>query len=232
VEHRGVVLGKVGLLGGTFDPVHMGHLDVGRRILDRFSIEKLLFVPAGQNPHKGEQPKAAAEHRLEMIRLALKQVAQPRFDVLEAEINRQGKSYSIVTLQQLLKLHPDVEFTYVMGSDVFSSFGDWHRATEIMKLANIVVVTRQSEQTVSIESTLKRLGVPFGQVLEKTKRVLPFNGPHWIEVFPIKALPYSSSEIRRLISHPPEPSGSTRCPDGLQQCVWRYIKEKNLYAVS
>jgi nicotinate-nucleotide adenylyltransferase len=127
------------MLGGTFDPIHLGHLAAARAAMDCAALDRLLFIPSGRPPHR-DGAVASAEQRLQMCRLALD--GDPRFGVSDIEIRREGLSYTADTLQQLHQEHPSDELFLVLGWDAASLFSSWHRPDEVRRLASVVVVTR------------------------------------------------------------------------------------------
>ena len=127
------------MLGGTFDPIHLGHLAAARAAMDCATLDRLLFIPSGRPPHR-DGAVASAEQRLQMCRLAPD--GDPRFGVSDIEIRREGLSYTADTLQQLKQEHPGDELFLVLGWDAARLFSSWHRPDEVRRLASVVVVTR------------------------------------------------------------------------------------------
>jgi nicotinate-nucleotide adenylyltransferase len=127
------------MVGGTFDPIHLGHLAAARAAIDCAALDRLLFIPSGRPPHR-DGAVASAEQRLQMCRLALD--GDPRFGVSDIEIRREGLSYTADTLQQLTHEHPGDELFLVLGWDAARLFSSWHRPDEVRSLASVVVVTR------------------------------------------------------------------------------------------
>jgi len=130
---------KVGVLGGTFDPIHRGHLAAADAAMDCAGLDRVLLVPTGRPPHR-RGAVASAEQRLEMCRLAID--GDPRFAVSDVEIRRGGLSYTADTLQQLKHEHPGDELYLVLGWDAARLFASWHQPDVVLRLASVVVVTR------------------------------------------------------------------------------------------
>jgi nicotinate-nucleotide adenylyltransferase len=130
---------RVGLLGGTFDPVHAGHLAAAEAAMDCAQLDRVIFIPAAQPPHR-PPAVAAAEQRLEMCRLATG--GDPRFAVSDIELKRDGPSYTVDTLAGLRQLHPGDELFLILGWDAARLFATWRRPEEVRRLASIVVVGR------------------------------------------------------------------------------------------
>lgn len=134
------MLKNIVLFGGTFDPVHNGHLEIAESIAERCSFERITFVPTGRSPHKA-CPCASAEHRLAMLRLAID--GNELFDICEVELDRSGLSYTIDTLRAVreqaggaAKLH------WVIGADMLEDLPSWHRASEVIDMAEIITAVR------------------------------------------------------------------------------------------
>jgi len=130
----------IGLLGGSFDPVHHGHLIVGQVAREALGLETLRFVPARQQPFKSGRHGASAEQRTAMLALALADA--PGLSVEPIELDRPGPSYTIDTLHQLRDREPGRELTLLLGADAAAELDAWHRAREIPALARVVVFAR------------------------------------------------------------------------------------------
>jgi len=161
---------RIGVLGGTFDPIHVGHLAAARSAVDCARLDRVVFVPTGRPPHR--PPAAAApEHRLEMTRLAT--AADERFAVSEIELRRPGASFTSDTLGELHLLHPGAELFLILGWDAARQFGTWHEPEKVRELATTVVVARPgsgSPQPTDVEAA----GLDGGRVilcLERTPDV-------------------------------------------------------------
>ncbi len=128
------------MLGGTFDPIHNGHLDLASRTAQLFDLQEVMFIPVSQSPHKLDILPASSTHRVAMLELALKPESLFSIELLEVEYG--GISYSIDTLTQLKDKHPDWEFFMILGADAFLLMDTWKSASEILKLCHILVSTR------------------------------------------------------------------------------------------
>ena len=130
----------IGLLGGTFDPIHFGHLRLAEEMGEVLGLQEVRILPAGQPPHRG-QPRAAAPHRLEMVRRAV--AGNPRFVLDEQEINKASPSYSVETLAALRQERPpETPLVLFMGGDAFMGLTTWHRWQELLDLAHLAVAHR------------------------------------------------------------------------------------------
>ena len=129
----------IGLFGGTFDPIHYGHLRTAFELWQSLGLEEVRFMPTGSPPHR-DQTYAAAEHRVAMVRAAV--AGQPAFVVDDREVRRSGVSYSVDTLTELRAEHPDRSLCLLRGMDAFVGLPNWHRWRELLDLAHIVVAHR------------------------------------------------------------------------------------------
>lgn len=132
---------RFGVFGGTFDPVHLGHLVVAQEVCFRAALDRVLFVPAGQPPHKPDRVISPATHRLAMLERAL--AAQPAFVISRAEVDRPGPSYSVDTVRALrADLGPGSELFFILGSDQLADLPMWHRPAELLELCHLIAVQR------------------------------------------------------------------------------------------
>jgi nicotinate-nucleotide adenylyltransferase len=131
---------RVGIFGGTFDPVHMGHLILAEQAREQARLDAVWFVPAPRPPHKPEAELTRFEQRVEMLELALAGNAAFRVDDLEKE--RTGPSYTVDTLAELCLRHPKDEFFLLAGSDTVRDLGTWYQPVRLLELAGLVVMAR------------------------------------------------------------------------------------------
>lgn len=134
---------RVGILGGTFDPVHLGHLVAAQDAFDALALDRLHFVPAGVPPHKSEEEITPASLRLRMVKAAIED--DPRFDALDLELRREGPSYTVDTLRTLHEQDPGAELHLLLGADQWAGFSTWREPRTILELARVVVMTRSGE---------------------------------------------------------------------------------------
>jgi nicotinate-nucleotide adenylyltransferase len=130
---------RIGVLGGSFDPVHRGHLLLARKALKKLSLDRILFIPAYQNPLKKNCP-VRAWHRYVMLALALRK--EDSFFLSDFELTQPGKSYTYDTISHLRNAYPGVELYLLAGSDNLSQFDRWHRFQKLRKLCRIVLISR------------------------------------------------------------------------------------------
>ena len=132
---------RIGVLGGTFNPVHIGHLAIAESVCDDLKLKELLFVPCYYPPHKTKKSVIASKHRLNMLHLAI--ADNSKFRICEDEIKRKGKSYSIDTLEGLVKRYPvKTAFDFIIGADMLTGLKNWRRIDDLAKLVRFVVVGR------------------------------------------------------------------------------------------
>ncbi|MCS7286444.1 MAG: nicotinate-nucleotide adenylyltransferase [Anaerolineae bacterium] len=132
---------KIGIIGGTFDPIHYGHLIIAEEARVRVGLAKVIFIPAGHPPHKLRRPYSPAHHRYRMVELAIS--SNPYFEVSPIEVNRPGPSYSVDTVAMLRKeMGSDSELYFIMGVDSLAGILTWHRPDELIKLCKIIAVNR------------------------------------------------------------------------------------------
>ena len=128
---------RIGIYGGSFNPPHVGHIGAAQAAIAELRLDRMLLMPAFQSPDK-QKPEIDPAHRLQMLRLA----AEPGMEVSDLEISRGGISYTVQTLEQLHKEHPDAELVLCMGSDMFLNLQKWKDPQRIMELAEIAVFQR------------------------------------------------------------------------------------------
>jgi len=134
---------RIGLLGGSFDPPHTGHLLAASDAFEALALERLVFVPASTQPLKAGRASASPEQRLAMARLLV--AGDPRFDVDSIEVDRGGLSYTVDTLTTLAARWPSAELFWLVGADVPRSFAKWRSPERIVELATVVVLQRAGE---------------------------------------------------------------------------------------
>ena len=132
---------RIGLFGGTFNPIHHCHLTIAARVRERLGLDRILFIPTGDPPHKPQDGLAPAQHRLEMVRLAI--ASESTFSASDVEVRKPTKSYSIETVRALRDQYgPEVELAFIVGLDAFLEFPSWRQASELLRACRFVVVPR------------------------------------------------------------------------------------------
>ncbi len=132
---------KIGILGGTFNPPHIGHIVLAKEIYEKLKLDKVLLIPTNIPPHK-ESEGAEADLRLKMLELSAKET--PAFEVLDIELKRGGVSYTIDTVKELKKIYPQDELYLIVGSDLANGFSSWKDFDQLRKLVKIVVAQRDN----------------------------------------------------------------------------------------
>lgn len=168
---------KLGVLGGTFDPIHMGHLVLAEQVREKLQLDQIIFIPSASPPHKTEQKLSPADGRFEMTKLAIE--GNPYFSASDIELKRTGLSYTVETLRELKELHNDVEMYFLTGSDVLDEITTWRDPEEIYRLAKIVIAIRPGFDELDPEDSFAKksiiieitgVDVSSTQIREKVKR--------------------------------------------------------------
>ncbi len=141
---------KIAIIGGTFDPIHIGHLQVISEVAKKF--EKVIVIPTGNPWLKDHTPIASGEQRVAMAQIAVNSLnLDEKVQVSAIEVKRPGPSYAIDTVNELSKIYPDCQFTLVLGSDAASNLNKWHRSEELQKLVDLLVVKRAGVDSSSFD---------------------------------------------------------------------------------
>ena len=193
---------RLGILGGTFDPIHIGHLAVAKAAMECARLDRVLFIPSAEPPHRGAA-LAQAEDRLAMAKLAVE--AEPRFEVSDAEVKRGGRSYTVDTLAELRGTHSSDELFLILGWDAARLFRSWHEPERVEKLASLVIVDRPG---------LKATGVEMASLGLNPARVIRCHYP---------TPDVSGSALRHEIADGQPVAGQ------LSPAVERYIADHHLY---
>ncbi|MFC5182967.1 nicotinate-nucleotide adenylyltransferase [Actinomadura harenae] len=190
---------RLGIMGGTFDPIHHGHLVAASEVAHFFALDEVIFVPTGLSSHKPDQKVTPAEDRYLMAVIAT--ASNPRFSVSRIDIDRDGPTYTVDTLRDMHAIHgDDNEFFFITGADALAKMLDWHDTEELFELAHFVGVTRPGHR-------LTNPGLPDGRV----------------SLMEVPALAISSTECRDRV-RAGEPIWYL-VPDGIVQ----YINKRDLY---
>jgi nicotinate-nucleotide adenylyltransferase len=172
---------KIGLYGGSFDPIHLGHLLAARAALEEIGLDKVCFLPAARSPFKQGAPPTAGPLRLRMLRLAL--AGNPMFEVDSLEIDRGGVSYSIDTLRDYAGRFPGAEFHFLIGADHVRQLPEWHEAAELAARTRFVVIPRPGQDAPDLPAPFQGVvlrGFPLAlsssQIRERVRAGLPVDG--------------------------------------------------------
>ncbi|HYD48808.1 MAG TPA: nicotinate-nucleotide adenylyltransferase [Terriglobales bacterium] len=212
---------RIGILGGTFNPIHFGHLRSAEEVRIVQKLDRILFIPSASPPHKRGPEVETAEHRLAMVRLAIR--GNPAFRLSRIELARTGHSYSIDTLHALRRRHPQARFSFIMGLDTFLEIGTWRRYLELFALCDLIVTSRPS---FDLEDAPERLPVAArGEFCYLPKaNVLEHLSGHRILFQTITDLSISATAVRALLRR----HQSVRYL--VPPAVDRYIARHQLYA--
>ena len=194
---------RIGILGGTFDPIHYAHLFIAEQARVQYDLDQVLFVPNATPPHKRRMKISPAELRCEMVRLAIQD--NPHFDLSLIEQSRPGNSYTVDTLNQLHDNLPGCELFFISGTDAISELATWHKPERILQLATILVAERRG-------FSYARLGDKLPS--HYMARILPLKG---------ERCAISATQIRRLLKSNLPVKYLTPYP------VVKYISERGLY---
>lgn len=197
---------KIGLFGGTFNPIHNGHVRLLNSVMEKIDFDEVIVMPSKIPPHKVAQNLVSGKDRSEMCRLAFED--NEKVTVSDYELKRRGKSYSVYTLRHLNKLYPEDRIYFIMGSDMLLCFDKWYRYEELLERTSIVCISRDDEDT--------------NEKLTACAEALREKGG---EVILLDTEPYelSSTEVRERLQK------SLDCSCYLPQKIVQYICGKNLY---
>jgi nicotinate-nucleotide adenylyltransferase len=146
---------KIGILGGTFDPIHIGHLMLAQSAFEQLGLEKVLFIPSGMPPHKlNRKGGSSDEDRLEMTRLAI--MDNPAFELSDIEMYSAEPTYTYFTVKKLSSLNPDNDYYFIIGEDSLVDFTGWRKPEEIVKYCHIVAGVRPGSSDEKIEEIISR----------------------------------------------------------------------------
>ena len=192
---------QIGIYGGTFNPVHLGHVHLLREVLQTGLLDRILVMPDRTPPHKQAPDLIDGEKRFEMLQLATK--GMKGVEVSDFELRREGKSYTYMTLRLLRELHPDDQFSLIMGADMLLSFREWRNWEEILAHTRLVAAARDAGEYDRLEEAARSLG--------------------HTDVLKITTFPASSTQVREAVRE-------GRPLDGLvPEAVARYIRKNRLY---
>lgn len=213
-------MGRTAVFGGSFNPVHFGHLLIADEVLEQLPLDRVLFVPAAAPPHKPADSLAPAEDRCEMVRLAV--AGHPRFAVSDVELRRRGPSYTVDTLEALAR--EGDELTLLVGSETFLDLLSWRRPRRIVELARLAVVPRTGSafdtESTAAQKVLREIGA------ERFVTPVDALAPGVVVVLHATSLPISSSELRARTRA--GRSLAYRTPDA----VIAYIQRRRLYTAA
>ena len=197
---------KTGIYGGTFNPIHNGHLHIVEEFRRGLGLDRVLLIPTRVPPHKAAPDLASAGERFAMCRLAAQ--GKPWLELSDIEMRREGKSYTAETLEELSALYPQDQFYLLMGEDMFLTLGRWYRPETIFSLASVCTTPRSPDGLDALRQ----------KALEYTGQ---FQARCFLEHIPY--LPISSTQVRQGVARGADVSGL------VPQAVAAYMKERGLY---
>ena len=196
---------KIAIMGGTFDPIHYGHIKTAEKVMEKLQLDRVLFIPSGSPAHKSAQEVTEAEIRYEMIKEAIG--GYEKFEISDMEIRREGYTYTYDTLVQLHETYNPSEIIYIIGTDVVAELDTWYKYKEDFKLCKFAVVTRGGyEQDYHNQAIQKMAGLGAD--------IIPVEVPQ---------IDISSSDIRKRVRE------GQAIEDMLPPKVIEIIKRENLY---
>ncbi|PIX25477.1 MAG: nicotinate-nicotinamide nucleotide adenylyltransferase [Deltaproteobacteria bacterium CG_4_8_14_3_um_filter_43_13] len=212
---------RVGLFGGTFNPIHLGHLRSAEEVREFFNLQRVIFIPSANPPHKQGKDIISPIHRMEMVNLAIE--GNQGFSVSDIEIKRRGKSYSIETIDHIRKIHgSDLTLFFIMGIDAFTEISTWKDHINLFSCCNFVVTTRPGYSLINLGTVLPAdVAEDFSYLPEEDRFIHASNFSLCFR--DITHLDISSSVVRKKIKE----NRSTRYL--LPEKVIEYIKQHGLY---
>jgi nicotinate-nucleotide adenylyltransferase len=190
---------RAGLFGGTFDPVHLGHLRAAEEIREQLSLDMVYFIPAAIPPHKNTTHTTPPAQRLDMLRLAVGE--NPRFDICDYELGKSTASYTVETLRHLNGLNPDSDYYFMVGNELFGEIETWKEWRELFRLSNFAVITRPGYPDSNEAKLPLALENDFSYYKEKDDVKFYIDKNFKLIAFSrIRGLEISSTEIRRCVN--------------------------------
>ena len=151
---------RIGIMGGTFDPIHMGHLILGEQSFEQLHLDKVLFMPSGNPPHKRNRTGRASDgQRVDMVRLAIEN--NPHFELSLAEMHETGYTYTYRTLEELKEQNPDTDYYFIIGADSLFTFDEWKEPARICRACTLVVAVRDHASSDELNQEIKRLSAEY-----------------------------------------------------------------------
>jgi nicotinate-nucleotide adenylyltransferase len=197
---------RIGILGGTFNPPHLGHLICAQEAYRQLGLDRVTLIPARIPPHKPVDDEPGPEHRLELCRLAIRG-DEERFDVSDLEIARDGPSYTVDTLEELRSRAPENELFLIVGADIAAGLPSWHEPERVLSLATLAVAKRRGTSRADVDDALRAL-----------------RGGEHARLFRMPTIGISSTMLRERVR------GGERLKYYVPDAVAGYIDRHHLYA--
>jgi len=213
---------RIGIFGGTFNPIHKGHVKAAKEAQKIFQLEKILFIPSYIPPHKASPDIASPAHRMKMVELAA--APYPRFVPSSIEIDAGGKSYSILTVAKLKKKYPDTSMFFLVGADAFLEIETWRDHEKLLEQCHFVVISRPGYR---LKDAQKNMGKEYREKTVWVSDSFRFeekqNDGHKVFFLSISALNIASKEVREKIRK------GEYIRDLVAEPVEKYIRQNRLY---
>ncbi len=197
---------KIGIFGGSFDPIHNGHLYMAQQVLKEYELDKIILIPAGHSPNKSEKEMTPAGRRLKMVQIAVE--SKKYLTVSSMEVDSTERSYTYRTMQKLSEIYPNDDLYFIMGADSLDYFDQWYHPEIICQLATILVVNRDDFSVEDLSNKIKQIQCLF---------------PADIRIVHCEKYDISSHELRDMMKN------GENVSDYIPRDVLSYIQEKNLY---
>lgn len=201
-----ILMSRIGIMGGTFNPIHNAHVAMAKQAYKQADLDKVLFMPSKNPPHKSSANILPENERAKMVKLAIKDI--PYFNYSDFEIKREGTTYSAQTVELLHQQYPDDKFFFIMGADSFFQIETWYHPEQIMKRVVLLPVGRDDSDRVKMENQSRHLGEKYDAK---------------VKLIEMDKMHISSSNIRKMISEDKDVSKF------LSPSVLNYIKRNNFY---
>ncbi|HAK59853.1 MAG TPA: nicotinate-nicotinamide nucleotide adenylyltransferase [Nitrospiraceae bacterium] len=217
---------KLGILGGTFNPIHVGHLAAAEEVRERLDLARILFIPSFLPPHKDDEAIPPAAQRLAMVKIAI--AGNPQFSLSDIEVQRGGKSYTVDTVTDLHRAYPGAEFFFITGLDSFLDIQTWKDWERLLGLCSFVVLSRQGHAFTDLvnlpfmKTSKQKLEVLDSGEQARIKAETAAGMSLWLEQVPLYDI--SSTDIRKRIRQ--GRSIKYLLPDAVET----YILDNTLYA--
>lgn len=193
-------VGLIGIYGGTFNPIHVGHLRAAEEVAEALGLSRVVFVPSATPPHKADDPEdaiAPAADRLAWVRLAI--AGNPRFEVSAIEVERGGASYLVDTLRELRAAIAPDEPVFLVGSDAFAEMGAWRATAELFALAHYAVMVRPPLRTGSLTAWLPEVVRDDVEIASDQRSARHRRAGTWLRLVEIAGFDVSASEVRQRL---------------------------------
>jgi nicotinate-nucleotide adenylyltransferase len=204
---------RAGILGGTFNPPHLGHLAIASHARDELELDRVLLIPAQIPPHKPTAEDPGSGHRLRMCSLLVEHAGG--LSVCALEIERGGRSFTVDTLEMIHASHPDAELTFILGADTASTLPAWRKPAKLLELVDLAVAARAGSAREQVLDTVASLSEVSGGA--------PLNDSSAVRFLDLPVMEVSSSMVRRRLA------GGEPIDDLVGPAVAGYIKENDLY---